>query len=244
MRNFLFICFIALLFACNNNASKHAAKDSTVAKEDDNSKAEDITMPEVEGVYQGVLPCADCPGISTTIQLSGDSTFLIEQVYKDRNKGGAFYSLGTWSLKDSIVSLKGIKDGPSLYKATLNGLEQLDMQGKEIVSTGNQNFGLPRIANKSFTTKSNIPLEGMFVYFADSHLLTICATGKTYPVELTKETVNMEKDYSALKKKDKEALLANVEGTFELRPSMEGDKQVLTFVIKKFIKFLPGEKCK
>jgi len=229
-----------IILSCNSNTTKEPKKDSTTVE---TIQADTVTMPEVEGVYKDTLPCADCAGILTTIQLSKDSTYIIEQQYLGKKQADVFYILGRWNLKDSIVTLTGIKDAPYKYKATLNSITQLDKEGKEMTGT-HFNYSLTRIANKTFKTKNNIPVEGMFVYYADAHLITICATGKTYPAGLTKETVKMETDYISLKKKDKEPLLAHVEGIFEMRPSMEGDEGEETFVIKKFIKFLPGEKCK
>jgi len=229
-----------IILSCNSNTTKEVKKDSTTAE---TVQTDTVTMPEVEGVYKDTLPCADCAGILTTIQLSNDSTYITEQQYLGKKESDVFYTLGKWSLTDSIVALSGIKDAPNKYKATLNGITQLDKDGKEITGT-KLNYTLTRIANKNFKTKNNIPVEGMFVYYADTHLITICATGKTYPATLTKETVKMETDYSSLKKKDKEPLLTHVEGVFEMHSAMEGDKEEETFVIKKFIKFLPGEKCK
>lgn len=229
-----------IILSCNSNTTKEIKKDSTTVE---TIQADTVTMPEVEGVYKDTLPCADCAGILTTIQLSKDSTYIIEQQYLGKKQADVFYTLGRWNLNDSIITLSGIKDAPDKYKATLNSITQLDKEGKETTGTA-LNYSLSRIANKTFKTKNNIPVEGMFVYYADAHLITICATSKTYPAALTKETVKMETDYSSLKKKDKEPLLAHVEGIFEMRPSMEGNKEEETFVIKKFIKFLPGEKCK
>ncbi|WP_153797079.1 copper resistance protein NlpE N-terminal domain-containing protein [Foetidibacter luteolus] len=235
-----FFLLLMLLAACNNDTANKTTADSTAVA---TIQADTITMQEVEGVYKDTLPCADCPGIVTTLQLSSDSTYITEHQYIGKKKEDLFYTLGRWSLKDSIVKLSGIKDGPAAYKASLNSLLQLDMEGKEITGS-NLNYTLRRGPSKSFEPKINIPVEGMFVYYADAHLFTLCATGKTYPAALTKETVKMESAYSALKKADKEPLLANVEGIFEMRPGMEEGSRQQTFVIKKFIKFLPGEKCK
>lgn len=34
------------------------------------------------GVYEGVLPCADCEGIKTTLTLNSDDSFKLEQAYQ------------------------------------------------------------------------------------------------------------------------------------------------------------------
>jgi len=38
------------------------------------------------GVYEGVLPCADCPGIQTRLTLSRDETYELSTLYLDRDK--------------------------------------------------------------------------------------------------------------------------------------------------------------
>ena len=38
------------------------------------------------GVYEGVLPCADCPGIQTRLTLSRDESYELSTVYLDRDK--------------------------------------------------------------------------------------------------------------------------------------------------------------
>ena len=240
MKRKIILLFTVVFASCNNHEHAANSKDSVAAE---TVQADVITIAEVEGVYRDTMPCADCAGILTTIQLSADSTYLMEQEYLGKKGTGFFYNLGRWKLKDSIVTLSKIKDAPNSYKASLNSLLPLDKDGKEI-RAAHLTYSLNRIANKNFKTKQNIPLEGLFTYYADTHLFTVCATGKTYPAALTKETVPMERDYGSLKKGDKMPLLANVEGIFEMRPGIEGDKQEETFVIKKFIKFLPGENCK
>ncbi|WP_342353461.1 copper resistance protein NlpE N-terminal domain-containing protein [Xenorhabdus cabanillasii] len=34
-----------------------------------------------EKVFNGVIPCADCDGIETTLQLSNDGTYILGQTY-------------------------------------------------------------------------------------------------------------------------------------------------------------------
>jgi uncharacterized lipoprotein NlpE involved in copper resistance len=36
------------------------------------------------GVYEGVLPCADCPGIKTRLTLARDGTYELSSLYLDR----------------------------------------------------------------------------------------------------------------------------------------------------------------
>ncbi len=82
------------------------------------------------GAYEGTLPCADCPGIKTVIQLNNDNTFSMVSEYLDRNlkiedKGEIMWHDGT------IVHLKG-KETDIKLKVGENQLFYLDQDGSEI----------------------------------------------------------------------------------------------------------------
>lgn len=44
--------------------------------------------------YTGILPCADCSGIQTTLTLSGNQTYTVTSVYLGRN--ASFTEKGAW----------------------------------------------------------------------------------------------------------------------------------------------------
>ncbi len=59
------------------------------------------------GVYEGVLPCADCPGIRTRLTLRQDGTYELSRLYIDRDReprlaGGRF----TWQPSDNAIALE------------------------------------------------------------------------------------------------------------------------------------------
>ncbi|HUM65768.1 MAG TPA: copper resistance protein NlpE, partial [Chitinophagaceae bacterium] len=54
------------------------------------------------GTYHGIIPCADCPGILTTIRLNSDDTYVMYTTYLERDgsgrqESGAF----TWDQSES-----------------------------------------------------------------------------------------------------------------------------------------------
>ncbi|MGN6341828.1 MAG: copper resistance protein NlpE N-terminal domain-containing protein [Ginsengibacter sp.] len=55
------------------------------------------------GKYAGVTPCADCPGIKTTIYIKDDSTFIENLEYLDREV--SFSDTGTWKVVNKIVTV-------------------------------------------------------------------------------------------------------------------------------------------
>ncbi|MCU0924056.1 MAG: copper resistance protein NlpE [Burkholderiaceae bacterium] len=64
------------------------------------------------GVYEGVTPCADCPGIRTRLTLLGDGRFELSTQYIDRQPApqtvqGRF----SWNTAGSTITLEGAGGG-------------------------------------------------------------------------------------------------------------------------------------
>ncbi|WP_228455384.1 copper resistance protein NlpE [Chryseobacterium sp. Tr-659] len=83
------------------------------------------------GTYEAVVPCADCPGIKTSLTLNNDKTFSIKEEYLERNSKNEDKGTFVWDTTGSIITLKG-KSASYKYKVGENTLFQLDMDGKEI----------------------------------------------------------------------------------------------------------------
>ncbi|MCW1963759.1 copper resistance protein NlpE [Chryseobacterium viscerum] len=83
------------------------------------------------GTYEATIPCADCPGIKTSLTLSNDKTFTISEEYLDRNSKNQDKGSFAWDATGSMITLKG-KTANYKYKVGENMLIQLDLEGKEI----------------------------------------------------------------------------------------------------------------
>ena len=68
----------------------------------------DASLP---GVYSGTFPCANCPGIHTTLWLRADGRFFIRQNYLEATDSESIttYNLGRWTpiARGRIVELRG-----------------------------------------------------------------------------------------------------------------------------------------
>ena len=106
------------------------------------------------GVYSGTLPCADCRGIRTRIELLEDGTFTRSLLYvgedeRPRTDAGRF----TWDDSGSRITL-GEGGNAQQYQVGENVLFHLDQSGQRI--TGNRaaayrlekNVNDPRIENR------------------------------------------------------------------------------------------------
>lgn len=83
------------------------------------------------GVYEGVLPCADCPGIKTRLVLRGDGSFALTTQYIDRQVTGQTVSgRFTWNAAGSVIALDAAAGGQQ-YAVGEGRLLQLDRDGTQ-----------------------------------------------------------------------------------------------------------------
>lgn len=133
-RIFLFGLSMLVLASCNQNSSDK--KDTIVSDNADTETYVDTVHTSQNsvdwaGIYDGTIPCADCEGIKTMIELKDDGTFIMETEYL--GKDGKFSDKGmfTWFNNGSSVMLKG-EGAETRLKVGENQLFHLDQDGNEI----------------------------------------------------------------------------------------------------------------
>jgi uncharacterized lipoprotein NlpE involved in copper resistance len=100
------------------------------------NQAGNANTPELSlnwaGVYSGVTPAADGPGIEVQLALNANKTFILQYHYVDKGDN-IFIQEGnfTWNKAGDSIILD-IENTPPYYKVEENKLIQLDMQGKRI----------------------------------------------------------------------------------------------------------------
>lgn len=128
----------ALTFgACTSNENQKASNQEP---EQVNEAQEDMLVDgahnsqnsvDWDGTYTGTIPCADCPGIKTTITINPDETFNYSGEYLERDliveDNGKFM----WHDNGSTIHLIG-KDVNMKLKVGENRLFMLDQEGNEI----------------------------------------------------------------------------------------------------------------
>jgi copper homeostasis protein (lipoprotein) len=129
-----------LLISCNTTSS---TQNSTPVG--------DTTQNSLDwnGSYSGILPCADCEGIETTLKLDLNSTYVLITKYLGRKNSNEITKNGTFSWNENTIVLHGIKKGeqPSIYKVEENQLRQFDLSGKPITGGLAQSYVLSKNGN-------------------------------------------------------------------------------------------------
>lgn len=137
MNKWLLCLLLASFVACNNaEESKKEADPAIAAPEgkvitpaDEHNARNSLDWA---GTYKGTLPCADCEGIETEIQLKQDSSYSLSRRYLGKNEN-SFSENGNWSWVDgSRIRLEGNRDSPQMYFVAEGRLIQLDGAGNRI----------------------------------------------------------------------------------------------------------------
>ena len=138
MKKNLLLCGMAAaltlsLASCNSagkaNDNAEAPTDSTVAVAE--AQPESAAFDKA-GVYTGVIPCADCGGIETTLELRADGTYSLTEIYKDK-KDGRFESSGKFQW-DAAASCITVGEGDDMISYIVEGdhLVMLDQDGHRV----------------------------------------------------------------------------------------------------------------
>ncbi len=93
------------------------------------------------GIWLGMLPCADCDGIDYQLNLKSDYTFKEKSAYKGKSEE-LFIDEGNWGfVSDSIIFLDG-SDDRKLFLVTSKDLVLLDQDGNRIESSFEEKYHL------------------------------------------------------------------------------------------------------
>lgn len=98
-----------------------------------------VTKPVLSGIYKGDLPCADCPGITETLILAEDGSYVLEDQYQERSEK-PYKTLGKWEADENILKLMPSDNSQPSYFQILEGgnLQMLDSNKQKIDSPFNQ----------------------------------------------------------------------------------------------------------
>jgi len=192
--------------------------------------------------FAGILPCADCEGIAYHLDLWPDGVYHLRQTYLGED--GAFLDRGQWRRDPTrpALFLHGSREAPQRF-AVLDPrrLRMLDRRGRPIASELDY-----ELASDGTLTPLVIEgtLRGMFTDLADAPRLRECLTGRSYPVAMEGAYIDLERAYTRADKPAAGApLLVTIEGKILPRPAMEGDREVPTVVVSRFVELSPGEAC-
>ncbi|CAI9393400.1 MULTISPECIES: envelope stress response activation lipoprotein NlpE [Citrobacter] len=214
------------LIGCNNRSDVDVIQPTQVAE-----------LKPMQQSWRGILPCADCEGIETSLFLEKDGTWVMNERYQGvREEPSSFASYGTWARTADKLVLTDSQGEKSYYRAKGEALEMLDREGNPIESQ----FNYTLAPVKSSLPVTPMAMRGMYFYMADAATFTDCATGKRVSVASNAE---LERGYLAARGASEKPVLLSVEGHFTLEANPDTHEPVKTLMADKEIKFIPGKSC-
>lgn len=117
-----------------------------------NEKNEVATQQEMKsegyyGTYLGVLPCADCEGIKTTLVIRNDRTYdLVSEYLSTKKMPEPVKTSGVYNMKQSdLIELVTPSSGAkTYYKIVKNTLVRTDSVGEDYLGEMSENYKLTK----------------------------------------------------------------------------------------------------
>lgn len=88
-----------------------------------------------DGIYHATLPCADCEGIHTIIEINQDETYKLTQEYLNKNLKLEDTGKFSWSADGGKINIKTKENGNFNFIVGEDRLIMLDQEGNEIKGT-------------------------------------------------------------------------------------------------------------
>jgi copper homeostasis protein (lipoprotein) len=198
--------------------------------------AHGLSLP---ATFTGTLPCADCDGIATHLDLFADQTYQMRREWLGKPDATVRDELGRWHAdpaRDAMV-LTGASEAPILLDVKApDRIRFRDILGEPIDSDLYELTGGP-LAETDLT----LFMGGMLTYMADAAVFEECLTGRTFPVAIEGAWIDVERAYLGAVTGGT-PLYTTLEGTISLRPAMEGpDRRTVT--VDRFVGVYPDQTC-
>ncbi len=104
------------LTAC---ATKSTADSSTLEQADDK-----LSIKKMSGQFTGILPCIDCNGWNTQLDLANDGKFTLTEQSIDEHEAKFVQTTGTWTIEDGPIPFIALRannsnaEAPRYYEIT------------------------------------------------------------------------------------------------------------------------------
>ena len=231
MRKTLLPAVVLLLSACG---------PTSVPQQEQGTPAPDTTatppappVTDWPGYYNGILPCADCPGIETSLWLRSDSTYVLQRHYQERDTIPWGY-VGQWRVVNGLLWVGGVGDKPDFFRRVKDGLEEVDEIGRPFADRSD--LVLNKLADEIKDDTPRMRLSGAYRYLADAYNFRPCGSPFTWPcaaglgvaeeegeAEVPFTNADLEKRYRKAVKNGGDPWTIEVIGHLGMGPAMEGE---------------------
>lgn len=214
------------LFGCNNRNDTQAVASDALEQA--------ASLKPMQQSYRGIIPCADCEGIETSLFLESSGTWIMNQYYQ--GKKTTFASYGVWARTADKLVLTQSNGEKQYFLPKDDSLVMLDTKGEPIQSS--LNFTLKAVELSLPTTP--MPMKGEYTYLADAAIFKDCESGKIYPVD---SNAALQEAYLAVRDESIQPVLLQFDAHFIQQPKPDSDALQNVLVSDGQAKFFPGKNC-
>lgn len=218
------LCALALVNGCNQ---RNDAVDNTVHATE---------LKTMQQSYRGILPCADCAEIETSLFLEQDGSWVMNERYQGAITSTMYASYGAWSRTADKLVLTDSQGDKRYFLAKDDGLVMLDRNGNLIASK----FNYALKATDAELPTAPMAMTGMYFYMADSAIFTDCATGKKTRVT---NNAQLERDFSLTRGDREGAVLLHIKGHFIREANMDSGVMIKMLTPDEPGKFVASQHC-
>ncbi|MDL2262012.1 copper resistance protein NlpE [Bacteroidales bacterium OttesenSCG-928-I21] len=147
MKNILILSII-LLTSCGGVNTKKSSSTKEVNNTEQQQKEIHNSQNSLDygGTYEGIIPCADCPGIEISITLDYKNKYTKKMTYQNREPNNVFTSKGRyeWNEIGNKITLLN-ETVPEIYQVGENKLTMLDLSGNKIAGENADKYVLRQV---------------------------------------------------------------------------------------------------
>jgi uncharacterized lipoprotein NlpE involved in copper resistance len=185
-------------------------------------------VPFIPATYKAEFECADCPGISTLIQLNEDGKAVISHFYKNRSTEPEL-TFGRWVEANGNIQFTGhYEQDTVLFRSYEKGLVLLDKEGQYVFSD-NQ---VAARAEESISLAEPFSVTGRFFYMADAAVFWLHPDEQPFPVVMNEAYLPLEKAYLLVGESERNCVRARFVAKLINAMDMEGNERPHLEVIR------------
>jgi len=218
-------CGLFLLIGCNNRSDVKARHS-----------VQPLEARAMQQSFRGVLPCADCAGIDTSLFLAKDGTWVMNQRYEGAPQPGEFASWGEWARTAEKLVLTDTQGEKLYFRAKGEDLEMLDREGNPINSSLNYTLK----PTHAVLPTTPMAMKGQYLAMSDAAVFTDCVTGKRFPVA---DNAQFAREVAAVQQGAEKPVLVQVEAHFILQATPDSGAMKKTLVVDKRGTLKAGANC-
>jgi uncharacterized lipoprotein NlpE involved in copper resistance len=190
--------------------------------------------------FRGTIPCDDCRGIDTYLELRSDHSYLLEERFLGRNDNNSqrTYSMGHFSQNGDLLRLQARTEPARLFRVhTPKKLQVLNAQGKP------EGRGLLTSSDQQLLPTGRLILRGHYVFSDDQGFFRECETNHSWPVATAGDSEALDAQYQALTGSPSAIVFARLEAHLAHQPNGTGTDSEEALVVDRVINLNISEDC-